>query len=168
MTETAPNPPQTPDAPPKKRRWLMPLLFVSLALNLLVAGLVVGHALSPDARFDREGRPARGVIGEPFVRALPPADRRALMRDVMQDRDRIRDSRESLKQRFDAFLAALRAVPFDTDEVRRLLQEQREAAVGRQEIGETLLMKRLDDMTDDERAAYADRLEESLQRFKRR
>jgi len=168
MTDTSHEQQPKPDRPRHRRRWVMPLLFVSLAVNLLVAGLVVGHALSPDARFDREGRPARGVIGEPFIRALPDADRRALMRDVMQDRDRIRESRESLKQRFEAFLAALRAVPFDSDEVRRLLLEQREAAVGRQAIGEALLMKRLDEMSDDERAAYADRLEESLARLRRR
>ena len=32
-----------------KRRWIMPLLFVSLAANLLVAGMVAGAYLSPDS-----------------------------------------------------------------------------------------------------------------------
>ena len=103
----------TPDTP-KKRRWVMPLLYVSLFVNLLVAGLVIGAMLSPDGpRRRADDRPARGVIGEPFVRALPAEERRALMKDVLSNGDRIRESRESLRQRFEAFLAALRADPFD-------------------------------------------------------
>lgn len=162
MTGTAP---QTP-----RRRWLMPVLFVSLFFNVLVAGMFAGHALAPDGRRDHvpDERSARGVIGEPFVHALPARDRRALFRDIMQDSARIRESRESLRQRFEAFLAALRADPYDADKVARLLLDQRAAAVDRQEIGEALLMKRLSEMNPDERAAYADRLEDSLKRFRRR
>lgn len=160
---------ETPPEAPKKRRWLMPLLLVSLGVNLLVAGLVIGAMLSPDGPRKRgEYGPSRGVIGEPFVRALPHSERRALMQDVHRDRERIRESRESLRQRFEAFLVALRADPFDSSEISRLLAEQRKAAVGRQEIGEALLMKRLEAMTAEQRAAYADALEESLNRFRKR
>lgn len=163
MTDTAPETPKT-------RRWVMPVLFVSLALNLLVAGMFIGHAVSPNS--PRFGDPmegsARGVIGEPFIRALPEKDRRALFNDIFSDRDRIRESRDSLRARFDAFLAALRADPYDPDEVARLLLDQRQAAVRRQEIGEVLLLKRLEAMTADERSDYADRLEEALKRVRRR
>ena len=162
MTETVPE--------KSKGRWLKPVLFVSLALNLLVGGMFVGRELSPDgprSRPDSEGS-ARGVIGEPFIRALPDKDRRALVEDIVKDRSRIRESRESLRQQFEAFLAALRADPYDSEEVTRLLLKQRQVAVGRQEIGESLLLKRLSDMTHSERAAYADRLEKSLKRLKRR
>ena len=158
----------TPDTP-KKRRWVTPLLYVSLFVNLLVAGLVIGAMLSPDGpRRRADDRPARGVIGEPFVRALPAEERRALMKDVLSNGDRIRESRESLRQRFEAFLAALRADPFDSAEIARLLAEQRQVAVGRQEIGETLLMKRLEAMTPEQRANYADALEQSLKRLRKR
>ncbi len=150
-------------------RWIKPILLVSLALNLLVAGVIFGHTVSPDSRryHDFDGD-ARGVIGEPFVRALQAKDRRALIADIVKDRPRIRENRDSLRQRFDAFLTALRADPYDSETVAQLLLEQREAAVGRQEIGEALLLKRLEDMTATDRAAYADRLEESLRKFKRR
>lgn len=162
MNETAPEQPQT-------RRWLKPLLFASLAVNLLVAGVVLGAFLSPDGPRSRsEQGPARGIIGEPFIRALPKDDRRALVRDVMNNRDNIQESRESLRQRFQSFLAVLRTDPFDTEEATRLLREQRQVAVKRQEIGEALLMKRLEEMTPDERAAYADALEKSLRRLRKR
>lgn len=162
MTEPQPE-------PQKKRRWLMPLLFTSLGVNLLVAGIVLGAILSPDGPRSRSDQgPARGVIGEPFIRALPRDERRALVRDVLQNRDKIRESRENLRQRFEAFLATLRAEPFDTGEAARLLSEQGQVAVSRQKIGEALLIKRLDAMTPEQRNDYADALEKSLKRLRKR
>lgn len=148
----------------------MPLLFVSLALNLLVVGAFVGRALSPDAPFkrDRIAGPVRSVIGEPFVRALTREDRAALLKDLGDQGPRIRENRESLRARFDAFLTALRSDPFQPDEVRRLLSEQRGVAQGRQELGEELLLNRLQDMSAEERAAYADRLEKNLRNIRKR
>ena len=148
----------------------MPLLFVSLALNLLVVGAIVGRALSPDAPFkrDRIDGPVRSVIGEPFVRALTREDRKALLSDLRSEAPRIRENRESLRARFQAFLAAVRSDPFDADKVRRLLADQRSVAQGRQELGEVLLLNRLEAMSAEERAAYADRLEKGLRSFRKR
>lgn len=148
----------------------MPLLLVSLALNLLIVGAIVGRALSPDGpRYrDRVEGPARSLIGEPFIRALSKEDRRALDSDLREDGPRIRETREGLRQRFEAFLAALRADPFEAEEVSRLLQEQQAVAAGRQELGVTLLIRRFEEMSADERAAYAERLEKSLRQLKRR
>lgn len=152
-----------------KRRWLLPLLFVSLALNLMIVGIAVGWGLShrggPDGRDPRE---LRGTLGEPFFRALPEDSRRALIRDIGENRDRFRENRESLRARVQDFLAALRADPFDAEAVARLLDEQRTVALGRQELGEELLVKRLAEMTQAERNAYADRMEALLSRLKRR
>lgn len=164
MTDTPP--PQT------KRSWLKPLLFVSLALNLMVAGIAVGWGLSDGGR-DRdrkfpEARELRGTIGEPFFRALPEDKRRDLVRDVLGDRDRFRENREALRARVQAFLAALRADPFDPDAVAALLEDQRDVALGRQKLGEELLLKQLSAMSPDERAVYADRMETILSRLKRR
>ena len=160
------------DQPPEKprRSWLKPLLFASLALNLLIIGAIVGRALSPDnhRHRDRVEGPARSVIGEPFIRALSPEDRRDLLADLKNDAPRIRETRDNLRQRFQAFLAAIRADPFVPEEVERLMKDQRQVATGRQELGEALLMRRLQAMTPDERAAYADRLEKSLKRLRRR
>lgn len=153
----------TPESPKKTRRWLMPLLFISLIANMLVVGVFLGALLSPDGpRQERQDRQARGVVGEPFIRALPREDRRALAGEVMRNRDEIRESREALRARFEAFLAVLRTDPFDAEEAARLFGAQREAAQQRQEIGETLLMNRLQEMTAQERATYADALEQQL------
>lgn len=165
--------PMTDPAPqtPKPRSWMRPLLFVSLAGNLLIVGAVAGAMLSPDGprkRFGEADRALRGVVGEPFFRALPRHERRALERDAIANRDRVRESRASLQIRLDAFLAALRAEPFDRDQVARLMTDQRQAAIMRQELGEELLLNRLSGMSTEDRSAYADALEERLQRFRRR
>ncbi len=160
---------ESQDTSPRKRRWLMPLLFTSLAVNLLILGIFLGAMLSPDGPRQRgEERAVRGVVGEPFFRALPKEERRALIGDVLRNRQQIRENRESLRQRFEAFLVALRADPFQPEEISRLMAEQRDTAVKRQEFGETLLLNRLQSMTPQQRADYADALEEALRGLRRR
>lgn len=163
MTEPTPT-------PAKQRRWLMPLLILSLGVNLMVAGIVAGSWLSPDGPRKRDDgqRAVRGVLGEPFFRALPDDQRREMAREVLGDRERFREGREALRERFENFLAALRAETFDRAELERLLADQRQAAVRRQDFGEALLLDRLEAMTQAERAAYADALENRLKGFKRR
>lgn len=151
----------------KNRRWLFPLLFVSLAVNLLIAGIVAGWMLSPNASKRSEYGTIRGLVGEPFLRALPADQRRAMMRDVRREAPRILESRENLRARFEAFLEALRADPYDPSIVSALLREQREVALRRQDIGESLLLERLEAMSPEERQAYADALEKSFTRLRR-
>ena len=150
----------------KPRRWLYPLLFISLALNLLIAGMVVGWLASPGGPKRSEFASARGLVGEPFLRALPDEQRRAMLREIVRDAPQIRESRESLRARFEAFLSALRMEPYDPKTVAELLKEQRNVAVNRQEIGERLLLERLEAMSVSERNAYADALEQSFRRLK--
>lgn len=155
---------------PKRRRWVMPVLFVSLALNLLVVGALVGRAVSPDAphKKDRIAGPLRSVIGEPFLRALDKEDRRTLLKELRQETPRILESRKTLRTRFQAFLTAVRAEPFDRAVVEELFTQQTEAAQERQALGQTLLLNRLTEMTAEERNTYADRLEDGLKHLKRR
>ncbi len=162
------EPTTNPSAP--RRRWLMPLLVASLALNLLVAGAILGRSFSPEAQRgkDRVSGPLRSVVGEPFVRALTREDRRALLADIRKEGPRIRENRESLRDRVEAFLTALRSDPFEPDVVRRLMEEQRSVAQGRQELGEVLLLNRLSAMTNEERSDYADRLAKGLKNLRKR
>ena len=153
-----------------RRSWVKPLLFVSLALNLVVIGAFVGRALAPDRPRWSDGVAGsmRGVIGAHFTRALDPGDRGALHDKLTGKRSHLQASRGRLRDLLDELLAALRAEPFQPDDVRRILQEQRGVAEERQLLGESLLLERLEAMSPEERSAYADRLERSLKRFKRR
>ncbi len=150
-----------PDQQSGRRRWVWPVLIVSLTLNLLVAGMMLGAAMRADVR-DRPPGSARSLIGEPFIRALAPEDRRAFVRSMVRDRDALRTNRAELRARVETLLSALSAEEFDRDAVADILADQRALAQRRQDIGEDLLLDRLEAMTLDERRAYAKRLDEAL------
>ena len=146
----------------------MPLLFISLAINLLILGVVAGALLQ---RSDRDGRadgPARSILGAPYIAALEPEDRRALGREILQDRDRLRTNRENLKRRVESLLEELRKEDFDRVRISQLLAEQRNLAVSRQEVGEALLLDRIEAMNLEDRRAYADRLAKAMRGFRRK
>lgn len=149
------------------RRWVYPLLFTSLAVNLLIAGIVIGSLASPDRHGGRDFRSVRGYVGEPFVRALPRDERRALFADVVREAPRFREDREQLRARLEGFLDALRSEEFDRSAAEALLQEQQEAMTRRQEVGQQIILDRIDRMSPTERRAYADELERTLTRQRR-
>ncbi len=148
-------------------RWVRWALIVSLAVNLLVIGMVGGAVLSGGGPGDGD-RAARENRGSPFVRALEPGDRRAVMRGMIKERRQLRESREVLKARFDALLTALRAEEFDVDAARALVEQQRKATQDRVIVGETVVLTRIAEMSLEDRRAYADRLEAEVRRPRRR
>lgn len=155
---------------PKKRRWLVPALVISLALNLLVVGIVIGAVTSGGGkqRGGHDGGPARGFIGEPFLRALPQEHRRALAEGLRENPVAMQETREALRERVQNLLTVLRTDPFDAETAARLLSEQRSLVVDRQKHGESLLLERLSTMSAAERSTYADKLEKALKHLNRR
>lgn len=143
--------------------WIRLLLIASLAINLAVAGMVIG-AISSGGGPGQARDAVREARSTPFIRALDPEDRRGLARDMIRQRDDYRESRDALRARFDALLAALRAEELDQAELQNLLEEQRKALQARNAIGEKVIVERVAQMTLDERRAYADRLEAEVKR----
>ncbi len=153
------------DSTPKSRRsrrWTRIVLFASLAVNLLVAGLVVGALLAGPHGRDRTA--LRGLGYAPFVNALPKQDRHALNHALERNEDSFRVNRAELKARFEELLAALRADPFDSNEVKRLFAEQRNRILERQRLGQDSLLERIIAMSPEERSAYADALDRNIKR----
>lgn len=145
--------------------WTKVLLVVSLALNLLVAGALIGAALGHgrDDRREREDVP-REFMRSPFLGALETEDRRAVGRDLMRAEGTLRENRAELRARFERLLAAIRAEPFDRTAIEAILDEQRAAGARRLELAEEAVLDRLTAMSPAGRAAYADRLDRSLRR----
>lgn len=141
-----------------KRRWMPILLTVSLALNLLVVGVVLGTAL----RF-RGGEHAKTPpgFGPALYRALPGADRKALRGELSYLHKKGSNTR---KQDFEALSQALRTVPFDPDAVQVLLAQQAQSTADLQQALQEQWLSRVIEMSDDERIAYADRLQEVVER----
>ena len=155
------TPPQA--AAPKARlgAGLRILLFSSLALNLVVVGLAAG--VMTRAPFHAPPRPDH--VAGALTFALSEEDRRAIGRMVfreMREGDGVRRDRQ---EEYLAVLAALRADPFDPQALRDSFALQRQNAMRLQEAGQHALLARVQQMSNEERAAFADRLERGLQRM---
>ncbi|WP_420568054.1 periplasmic heavy metal sensor [Thalassovita sp.] len=154
------------DNNPKKtgtgmRPWLKVVLFTSLALNLAVAGVVIGAAVKYGPR-DGPRPPRVDMMMGPYTHALSHKDRRAIGEQLRREYRAERPSRAQVQAQFDQVLSALQAQPFDPEALGDLLQNQLAAGQERQAIGQRLLLQRLTAMSDAERAEFAERLEDGL------
>ncbi len=146
------------DNPKPKRRWVTILLTVSLALNLLIVGVALGTVYR--IKGGDHGKAPPG-FGPALYRALPKDDRKAL-RGELSDRH-VRGSKLR-SQDFAALGQALRAEPFDPGAVQVLLQQQAQFVADMQSALQEQWLARVTAMSDEERKAYADRLEEVVHR----
>lgn len=153
----------TPEPGKGRGRWMRVLLLVSLALNLLIVGVVAGAILGRDG--DRRG--ARGSMPSPLYRALDTEDRRDLLRELREAGFR-NGSGTATRRRAGRLLEVLRQDTFDRDAFIAVLEEHRETTMAWQEAGATLIADHLAGKTPEERRAYADRLERRMRRGPRR
>lgn len=157
--------PENGPARAKLRGWIKVVLFTSLAVNLAVAGLALGAVLRHDGMAERQH--ARGSsIGGPYTAALTREDRRAIWQEMRAIQGERRPSRTEIQAEFDVVVEALRAEPYDPLEVRNVIERQFQAGIARQELGQTLLLARIDAMTQAEREGFADRLAERMQNWR--
>lgn len=150
--------------PPKSgRRWTGIALILSLAVNLLVVGVVIGAMLSGG----RGHRPDGGMSSYgPFTRALSDADQRAV-RDAVRGRGDPGAHRRELRAGFEAFLTELRRSPYDPAAAAAALERQHQQINGQILTVREALLERLEAMTDAERAAFADRLQKAVRKRKK-
>jgi len=147
-------------------RWLRLALFVSLALNLAVVGVVAG-------RFLGDGPPHRGPRGAdevvaPYTRALEDHQRRALAGTLRQEVGKRTGRGAELLADYRSAVTLLRAEPFDPAAMAEVLASQARHAATRQQAGQEVLTRFLSGLSPTERQAYADRLEAQIARFEER
>ena len=147
----------------KLSRRMRILLVLSLALNLAVIGLIVGAGVS--GRFgDRPPRSFDFGLG-PVARALESDERRAIGRELRRD-GALRGY--DMRQGANDMVAALRAEPFEPETLRELMALQA-AHVGQlQRSAQDALLDQITAMTPERRAAFAEKLEQELQRGRAR
>lgn len=154
-----------PPVPPKTvGRGLKLLLAVSLALNLAIAGTFAGVALRGH---DPERRPppaVRDLTFGPFTDALTREQRRDMLRGFAERGPGLREMRAQMRADFDMVLTALRATPFDAAAFRAAVESQNSRITARAEAGRDALVGLVLQMSDAERAAFLDRLEQALER----
>lgn len=161
MTETP-----APKAP--RRRGLRLALILSVAVNLLLIGLLVGGAM-------RVARMTDGATGRPDLRALwraMPAEVRETLREATRNADHPsfagRPDRETRRARTAvmnaALIEALRAEAFDPEAFATLLSGDRDEAARRLDAAHRSLADQIAALPHAQREALAQRFESNLRR----
>ncbi len=157
------------------RRWVPIALAVSLALNLLVAGMFLGVWIkSPekpapgatnDARLLRDdARLLRDLGLGPFLSAFPPDSRRRVAQRIRAEVGSLADGRAALVRELKEMLDLMRADPFDPEALARVVEAQKQRLHQRADVGREVVLEAIIQMSPEERRAYADRLERALRR----
>lgn len=145
----------------KRWGWTRVVLIASLALNLAVVGVVAGAAWRFGGdRYDRRA----GDFSVPYIRALSPADRRAIGKELRRAHDHETTGKAARGARFKQMSEALRADPFDLARVEELSLQQRSAVSQRLSASQDVWLRFVAEMSPKERADYADRLDDALAR----
>lgn len=150
-----------------RSKWIRPVLFVSLAINLLVVGAVAGIFLRHDPSARERGaysKPLRDLGYGPFGSAFSKSDRYEIGRAMLARDGDLKTNRDEVRQQFLGLLGLLRATPYDADAVQEIVESQRSKLNERQIIGQQVFLDRINAMSDKERASFARRLEKSLRR----
>lgn len=155
----------------KPSRGLRIALFVSLAVNLLVAGFIGGAVLrgGPDGR-EADRRDARETVinATPLLRALSREDRRALRENFEQrPRPETGSGRDPVRTA-EAILSALRAEDFDAAALDTAVSAQTDRIAARNAQGRATLIAYISGMSREDRLAYADRVETAFRDRKAR
>lgn len=137
------------DAPPRTRRWVWPLLIISLALNLLFVGLMAGSLW-------RHGGPGgrhkvfTGAV-EKLMKELPEEKRTIAANLLDQHREGLRPVRQQLREARKAAKEAVVTEPFDKQKAESALSRFREIKTSQHESMHTMIMGLLTELNLEER-----------------
>jgi uncharacterized membrane protein len=132
-------------------RWVWGALFVSLAANLVVVGLVVGAVW----RFREPPWPnaTPSLVG--YASALPAERRRQLWDETAAERGHLRPLRRAVRLARDASANALGAEPYDRQQFLAAQDHQAEAETRARRAMQDLYLKIADGLTPEERHEFA-------------
>ncbi|WP_424990239.1 periplasmic heavy metal sensor [Fluviibacterium sp. S390] len=138
--------------------WLKIVLTISLALNLLVAGLVFGAVTSREE--SRRALPLERERAQVALLAVLPRDHRDAVRSALKSGGEGRsEGRDQARADQADFVAALRQPEVSAEEIAALLQAQRLRRSQGAERFEVILAQEIARMSPDARDDYARRLE---------
>ncbi len=150
----------TPEAPakPRRRLGLRILLFASLALNMVILGIVGGAILNVSRGEEHPRMIARDLGLAPYLMAMDPDQRKQLEKASGSFKPKLREGRKEWRDAYVQTLDAIRAEPFDANALRAAMAWQSELATRSRDVGLEVMIQQLEGMSAAERAAFADRL----------
>lgn len=143
--------------------WMKVALVLSLVANMAVAGVYLGHMSKETERKRGAERQIRWIVK--FVPESRRADAEKLF-DAKREqiRDLYRDSAKFLEE----IVQAIRAEPFSHETVTAAMRARRENSEARRLLVEEATVELLSTLTPQERAHFADEMEQGLQRWRER
>lgn len=137
------------------------VLGLSLALNLLVIGVIVGAGA-------RGGGPMRGAgltnYAMPYVKALPGEDRRAIFKRMRRDGVPEMPDRKQRRALYFQMVSVLEADSFDKVAAEAILKQQGTTSVAAMTAAQTAWIEHVSEMDDAARQAYAVDVQQVLER----
>lgn len=143
-------------APAKSGRGLRWALILSLATNLLVAGLLIG-AIAAGGGIKARGmamQPGLGMLSE----GLSMKDRQALREKLRGQSEGFKQDRGAMQQDFLALADALQAPEWDRSAAQAILTRSAERGAARMSAGREVVLDYLQGLTPEARAAIGARL----------
>ena len=133
-----------------ERKWLVTIVVISVALNLLLVGFYIGQQPLPG----RTNVSIDPTMGLPRVlQGLPEDRRRALLQDVDVSRREIASRHRSLQKVQIDIERAMAMEPFDAESLANALENFRRRFDENQEDSHRLLVQLFEQMDPDERSA---------------
>lgn len=137
-----------------RRKWMATGLFVSVALNCLLAGLIVGrdaNLFGPEKPSAVQGFPANG-FGEK-VKSLPDDERRKYNLAMKPFRPALREARENLIAAREHMNQVINAEPYDLAAVKAALADVQQKTASYQQQVQDETAEALADLTPQSRHA---------------
>ena len=153
------------EATSKKPRRLWKFAFaLSLALNLAVVGLIAGVGLRSAG-----GKPPQAFefgLG-PIGQALSPEQRRSIARELRSNPDLRGSGRRGQNGMMGAVIEVLRSDNFDPAMLEAALDQPNDRMKSLQAAAKAAFIAHVSEMTEVDRLAFADRIEETTKRRRR-
>ncbi|MFW6076154.1 MAG: periplasmic heavy metal sensor [Hyphomicrobiales bacterium] len=162
-----------PPAPPRRiRRWLVPLLVASVAINLVIVGAAVSEQFWSDHGGRKSAHRAADLMPRAFFRQLEDERRSELVEVFRARKPQYREDRQTLRDAAAALADALEREPFDAQPAQSAIDDHTAGSHQLVDLGATVAGELVEALTPEERRALAEairnRLEEARERRERR
>ncbi len=155
---------------PKPNRWLKRGLFLSLAVNLLIVGIVAGALLRPGSGPGGKSPAPRPPVEwmQGVVRQLPEDAQAELRKGFLNNRGELRRIRSGFRATRQEMMRILETEPYDPQAMEALMRQQDAAWRSIVAKGQMLFLDTIAAMTAEERAQFVQNLKENRDKDGRR
>lgn len=158
--------------PSPRRRWLVPLLVASVAVNLVIVGAAFSGQFWPDHGGRKGSHRSADLMPRPFFRALDEERREELVEVFRARKTEWREERRALRAAATAFADALEREPFDAQLAQSAIADHAARSHQLIDIGAAVAADLIEALTPAERRdlaqAIRQRIDEDRQRRERR